>query len=152
MKKIIMIAGGALLLVGASVGLSMFLIGGQAPPPEAGAAQAAPDPEPAVTQYYDFQPEFIVNFPGNARSHFFMVELSVSTTDEKVVEVLETHDAELRNALLMVLGNQDHVLVTTERGKLDLQQQVLTTVQDVVEKHYGARSVEGAFFTKFVVQ
>lgn len=150
MKKIIMIAGGALLLVGASVGLSMFLIGGQAPPPEAGAAQAAP--EPAVTQYYDFQPEFIVNFPGNARSHFFMVELSVSTTDEKVVEVLETHDAELRNALLMVLGNQDHVLVTTERGKLDLQQQVLTTVQDVVEKHYGARSVEGAFFTKFVVQ
>ncbi|MDO6460383.1 flagellar basal body-associated FliL family protein [Granulosicoccaceae sp. 1_MG-2023] len=150
MKKIIMLAGGAVLLVGASVGATLFFTGGNAPPPEMAAAAA--EAKPDITYYYDMKPEFIVNFAGNASSHFFMVELSLSTKDEKTLEVLETHDAELRNSLLMLLGNQDHVLVTTERGKRALQEEVLETAQTVVEKHYGSPAVEGAFFTKFVVQ
>ncbi|HBR96117.1 MAG TPA: hypothetical protein DD979_01900 [Gammaproteobacteria bacterium] len=155
MKKIIMIAGGALVLVGASVGATLFLTGGSepavAPVGADGVVQVAPVPM-AETHYYELDPEFVVNFGGKSRSRFFMAEVSLSTTDEAVIEILEKHDPELRNDLLMLFGNQDAEYISTADGKTELRQNTLDTVQEVVKKHYGAPVITDVFFTRFVVQ
>lgn len=153
MKKYIIMAVGALALVGVSVGASLFIIGGQqAPVTDAeGAAEAEPPPPP-VTQYFEFKPEFVVNFSGNGRAKFFLAEVSVSTEDEAVLETLDRHKPELRNDLLMLFGNQDSEAISTPDGKIKLRQDTLETVQAVVEKHYGSPAIKEVFFTRFVVQ
>lgn len=153
MKKIILIAVGALALVGISVGASVFIIGSkQAAAPEGQAAVMAEPPQAMVTHYFDFKPEFIVNFSGKGRGQYLMTEISVATHDEKALEVLENHKPELRNDLLMLFGSQDSNFLTTEEGKIKLRQAALETVQGVVEKHYGQPAVNDVFFTRFVVQ
>lgn len=155
MKKYIIMAVGALALIGVSVGASIFIIGGQqdmaAADAEAAAAAEA-DPPPAVTHYFEFKPEFVVNFSGSGRTKFFMAEVSVSTEDEGVLETLDMHKPELRNDLLMLFGNQDSELISTTDGKVRLRQDTLETVQSVVEKHYGSPAIKEVFFTRFVVQ
>lgn len=152
MKKYIIIAVGALALIGISVGASIFILGGQQPAPAA--EGPVPDqPPPALeTFYFAFKPEFIVNFPAQGRAQYFMAELSVSTQEEEVLDVLETHQPELRNDLLMLFGNQDANLVTSVEGKTRLREETLAAVQAVVEKHYGRAAINDVFFTRFVVQ
>lgn len=156
MKKMIMIAGGALLLVGASVGGTIFFVGSGEPAVAAANGEggvAAPPAAPKLeTFYHAFEPEFVVNFSGKSRERFFMADVSVATTDEEVIEVLEKHNPELRNDLLMLFGNQDGAYISTADGKMDLRAQTLEVVKKVVEKHYGAPRVDEIFFTKFVVQ
>ncbi|MCB1754140.1 MAG: flagellar basal body-associated FliL family protein [Gammaproteobacteria bacterium] len=154
MKKIIMLVGGALLLVGASVGGTLFFTGAFRPKPaEAGEAGKSEDvKKPAVTHYFEFTPEFVVNFSGKSRARFFMSEVSVSTEDEKALEVFEKHNPEIRNDLLMLFGNQDGMMISTAEGKTKLREQTLETIQKIVEKHYGTPAVKDVFFTRFVIQ
>ena len=156
MKKIILIVAGALLLVGASVGATLFLTGalsgGNVAPVATGEQPIAAVKMPVETHYFEFAPEFVVNFSGKSRARFFMAEVSVSTPNEDVLDILEKHNPELRNDLLMLFSNQDGGFISTSEGKLELRKQTLETVQKVVEKHYGAPSVSEVFFTRFVVQ
>ncbi len=152
MKKYIIMAVGALALVGVSVGASLFIIGGQQPPPAAEGAAVEAEPPPTETLYFEFKPEFVVNFSATGRAKFFMAEVSVSTEDADVLESLAVHNPELRNDLLMLFGNQDSDMLSTAEGKVKLRQDTLETVQAVVEKHYGSPAIKDVFFTRFVVQ
>ena len=145
-------AVGALALVGISVGASLFIIGGQQPPPVAEGEAVEAEPPPTETLYFELKPEFIVNFSASGRAKFFMAEVSVSTKDPQVLESLATHQPEVRNDLLMLFGNQDSDIISTADGKIKLRQDTLGTIQAVVEKHLGSPGVEDVFFTRFVVQ
>ncbi len=155
MKKIIIMVVGALVLVAASVGGTLFFTGAFSQKTVAQGADQSEQLEevkPAVTHYYEFKPEFIANLSGKSRARFFMAELSVSTEDEDVLEVLDEHNPELRNDLLMLFSDQDGMLVSTAGGKNTLREKTLETVRKIVEKHYGKPSVTDVFFTRFVVQ
>ncbi len=156
MKKIIFLVVGALLLVGASVGGTLFFTGALNPPPPVAAGAAAQEmvaaQEAPETHYYDFNPEFTVNFAGKARARFFMTEISVATLDSDVIEELEVHDPELRNDLLMLFSAQDGARISTLEGKTELRQKTLDTINAIVEKHYGKPVIKDVFFTRFVVQ
>lgn len=163
MKKMILIGAGALLLTGVSVGTTAFVmrsvvveaataaaIAASATEPEAGAAMPPAEPEPVF--YHHIQPEFVVNLPGPGRARFLMVELSVATSDEKVPDVLEDNRPELRNALLMLLGEQEIAALTGNTGKTALRESAKERIESLVAKHYAPGHVIDVYLTRFVIQ
>jgi flagellar FliL protein len=168
MKKMILIGVAALLLIGISVGATMFLTGAFDAAPEVaegdeaasaaatGAAAAVP-PLPAAAMplklfYHNIQPEFVVNFQGKSRVKFLMIEMVVASNDEAVPAILDDHDPELRNNLLMMLAEQDSALLKTGEGKAALREQAKTLIDGIVAKHYAPARIVDVFITRLVMQ
>ena len=133
MKKMIMMAGGVLLLIGISVGATLFL----SPKPASGPEY--PDgtpiavakevlPEPLKRFYYNIHPEFVVNFHGKSSPKFLMLEITAATSDEKAKAAIDDHIPELRNNLLMMLSEQVSSELTTTSGKEALREKKRTSL------------------------
>lgn len=160
MKKIIIIAVAAIALVGASIGGTLFLVGGDAPVPVAeGGAGAAATAEPAMaaavirkTLYYNVQPEFVVNLQSPSRKDFLMIELAIAAYDQKQLDVIDDNMPELRNELLLLFGTQKSQDLTSETGKAELRMAAREAVDKLLVKHYGPVPVADVFLTRFVMQ
>lgn len=151
MKKYILMGLGALLLIGISVGASLFLSGALKPDPVAAAAEPA-EPLPEPVYYHNIQPEFVVNFQSKTRAKFLMIEMVVATSDEKVLAVLDDHDPEVRNTLLLLFAEQDSETLKTAEGKQALRDESLARIEEVVSKHYYPDRVKDIFITRLVMQ
>ena len=160
MKKMIMIVGGALILVGASVGGTLFLapkppvaaVDADGNPIVSAAAGTAPLAVPLERFYYNIHPEFVINFEGNSSPKFLMLEMTAATSDEKAHNAIDDHIPELRNNLLMMLGEQNSKELKTTLGKDALRVKAQEIVEELVTKHYGPGRVTDVFFTRFVMQ
>ena len=153
MNKMILIGGGAvLLLAAAGGGAAFFMMGGGDPQ----ALNGEPlEPELAAAKdvfYYNIHPEFVVNFRGNSRAKFMMIEMSVATHDEEVTAVIDDHMPELRNDLLMVLAEQEADDLKTLEGKTALREKAKETISTLVEKFHGPDKIEDVFLTRLVMQ
>ena len=152
MKKMILIAVGALALVGISVGASLFLTGALNKEPAAGAAMEEAEPLPEEVHYYNVQPEFVVNFKGKTRVKFLMIEMVVASHDEEVPVILSDHDPELRNSWLMLLAEQDSEVLKTAEGKQALRDAAMARIDEVVSNHYKPERILDVFITRLVMQ
>ncbi len=170
MKKMLIIGVGALLLVGVSVGATMFLVGGKEEPVAEGEegvgtedelpplvdieAAAALPKGPLKVFYYSMQPEFVVNIGSNSsgRAAFLMTELTVATYDEGSHEAMLEHDPQLRNELLTMFSEQSPAVLQTAQGKIALRNQAKAIIDDIVSTRYGAERIKDVFLTRFVVQ
>lgn len=170
MKKIIIIVVAVLLLLGGAVGATLFLTGAFEKPADEEVSESAEGEgedgeegegkprkkmkkgEKLETFYHHIQPEFVVNFGAKARPRFLMLEVSASTYDEKVLEVMDTHMPEIRNDLLMLFGTQSSERLLTTEGKNELREQTRNVILKVLEKHHGDDAIEEVFFTRFVMQ
>ncbi|MDB4224379.1 flagellar basal body-associated FliL family protein [Granulosicoccus sp.] len=151
MKKIILIAGGALLFSAINIGGSVFLNRMLAPPMAAATAVAA-EPLPVEVFYHNVQPEFVVNFPGNAKTQFLMIEMVVATHDQEVIAILKEHDPELRNSLLMMLAEEKSEPLKTAEGKQLLREKALAKIDEMVGTHYKSDVIKDVFITRLVMQ
>ena len=152
-----MIGAGALVLVGATIGGTLFL----APKPE---VAVGPDGAPAVAAalpkavplerfYFNIHPEFVVNFDeGRSSPKFLMLEMTAATSDEKAKNAIDDHIPELRNNLLMMLAEQKSADLKSTAGKDVLREKAFEIVEELVAKHYGPGRVTDVFFTRFVMQ
>lgn len=153
MKKMIIMGVAALLLVGVSVGASLFFTGAfSKEEPVVGAAGPVEEDLPEEILYYNVQPEFVVNFQGKTRLKFMMIELSVATRDEEVLTVLSDHDPELRNSLLMLLSEQDSEVLKTVEGKQALQKTAMERIDEVVAKYHRNERILDVLITRLVMQ
>lgn len=156
MKKWIFIGVGSLLLVVATVGGTLFMSGAfndsandpAAMSPEVGAAVA----ENAPIFYHNVQPEFVINFNRKERPRALMVEISISSHDEKALDTLDSHSPELRNNLLLLMTENNGSTLSTADGKNALRESVKIALNDLLVKHGKSEAVEDIFFTRFVLQ
>lgn len=147
-----MIGGGALLLSAINIGGTAFLTQALAPPPMAPAAAVPAEPLPEEVFYYNVQPEFVVNFQGKTKMKFLMIEMVVATHDKEVLPILDDHDPEIRNSLLLMLAEQNSESLTTSEGKQALREQALAKIDEVVTTHYKAEKIKDVFITRLVMQ
>ncbi|MDB3936277.1 flagellar basal body-associated FliL family protein [Granulosicoccus sp.] len=143
---------GLSLIVGGSVGASLYFTGAFNDEPAAAAAMPVAEPLPENTYYYNVQPEFVVNFQGNSRVKFLMIEMAVATHDEEVVPILEEHDPEVRNALLDLLSEQKPEALKTADGKQALRDDAVVLVDEIVGRYYRTERVHDVFITRLVMQ
>lgn len=151
-KVIIMIAAGALLLIGLSVGLTLFLLGDDAPDEEESAAAEEAAPKEVVKLEYVQLKPFTVNFQQGSRTRLLQVQLSISTRNEATVDALKTHAPLIEHTIITLLGGREFETLRTTEGKEDLRMALKDAIQEVTQQEAGGAGVEDVLFTRFVMQ
>lgn len=156
-KMLIMVIAGALVLMLLSVGVTWFLLRPDPVAPDADVDALDIDAQaqtevlgPAI--YYSIQPAFVVNYPVGNRVRFLQVELSVLARDDESIAVINNHMPLIRNNILIALQGQDIQTLLTDAGKTQLQLDITSVIQEVVNAHLGRPGIESVLFINFVVQ
>jgi len=102
--------------------------------------------------YFKLYPDFLVNLSGSSAPHFLLATVQVMTHDAAVVEQIKHHRPALRDALLMVLSGQPYDTVDTSQTRRKLQQDGLSALNSVMERETGSASLEGLYFTNYVIE
>jgi flagellar FliL protein len=153
---IIMLVAGVLLLIGISVGATMYFVGFFDPPSPseeelAAAEQAEPAKMPAM--YFPIKPSFIVNFQSRGRQRYLQTDVTVMTRDQLIFNAVQSHLPLIKNRLVMVLSGEAYADLQTHEGRELLRQKAMQAVQDIIKQETGREDgVEQILFTNFVMQ
>jgi flagellar protein FliL len=146
MKKIIVIAVGAAVLLGAGAGGAYFLLG-----KIASHAPAKPAPEPPPV-FFPLD-SLTVNLQSDDGSmHYLRTGLTLKIKDEKVQALLTEHMPEIRSHVLLVLSGKKPDDITTVEGKKKLAEELRATVNTAASTADKPVQVQEVLFTEFVVQ
>ena len=103
--------------------------------------------------YYELAPPFVVNLQDTGkRVRFLQARIQVLAYGKKTIDVVKTHDAPIRDALITLLSSKRRSDISTTKKKKALQEEALTKVKDVLKEETGRSHVEGLYFTNFVIQ
>ena len=154
LKLIIIIVVGLLLVIGASIGGTWFLLKKNAPAeaPKAEAAQEPAAPVKKVAVYESIAPAFVVNFKQDGKPRFMQVTVALMGRDAEQMKALNVHMPLIRNKLVMLFSSQDFNNLLTPVGRELLIQQATAAVQELAQKETGKPTIERVLFTNFVLQ
>lgn len=155
LKKILLFTVVALVLIGASVGGTIAVLGmlkDEEPmaSEDATAEDIEPPQMPAI--YYPLKPEYIVNIDARGRRRYLRLDLTVLTREDDVIAAIETHRATVDHIVTMISGGQIFEEIQTVEGKEFLRLQLLQELQAMFEKEIGKTGIEQVLFTNFVMQ
>jgi flagellar FliL protein len=153
-KLIITIALVALLAIGLSVGVTLFLLMGD--DKSEGTSEeldgAAPVEEVKMpASYLEINPPFLVTFNVDGRQRYMQISFSVSSRDASVFSSIEYHMPLIRSKLISTYGGMDFNLIKTDPGKVDLQKKTVEIINTVLSSE-GEGQIENIYFTNFVLQ
>lgn len=158
LKKMLLLALLALIIIGLSVGGTLFALKMLSDEPEVmGEDGEAAEGEDVVEVkkeaiYYPLKPPIIVNFDARGRQRFMQAEITLLTRDTDVIPAIELHMPMIRNALVILIGGQHYEDVQTAEGKELMRIQCLEELQMLLEKEIGKPGVEQVLFTNLVMQ
>lgn len=158
--------GIGLLLVGVNVGITFFLVGmmledhsskiiaaqqalGVMGSGDATQAVAAPAKPPL---FIPLTPVFVVNFGDLQEGRFLQTEIQIMTRNPETGTAIETLMPMIRNAVILILSQQDIDALGAAEGMDTLQQQVLEEVNKLLQANGHGAGVEAVYFTSFVTQ
>ena len=148
-RPLFLFAGVLMIAIGASVGGTVFFLGGS------GKAETKTEetaPAHKVALYQPLKPAFQVTYLVGTKPRVLQAEFSVVTRDQLVLDALTKHDPVVRNRLLDLLSQQDYVALQTDAGRLALREAARQTIDAVLTKESGVTGVENVLFTSFVMQ
>lgn len=149
-----LIIGVLVLLLAAGGGAAWFFLGKSKAEAEHGEDGAAADAKavlaPAV--YLALDPAFVVNLEDPVAPRYLQAEIQIMARDALAMESAKAHLPRIRNALLMLLGQQKPADLVSREGKEKLQLAALAEVQKVLQAETGKPVVEAVYFTSFVMQ
>ncbi|WP_163833119.1 flagellar basal body-associated FliL family protein [Spartinivicinus ruber] len=149
-KKLILFIVIALLLVGISIGVTVFLMLGEEENGGETEQPTEPVKQPAVYQSLD--PPFVIDFNVGGRQRFLQVSLTVMGRDPGALDGLTKHMPLIRNNLVLLIGGFDYHSLQKEEGKEKLREALTKSIQEVLEKEIGKPGIEQVLFTNFVMQ
>ncbi|MDH5444610.1 MAG: flagellar basal body-associated FliL family protein [Gammaproteobacteria bacterium] len=147
-KFIIMIVG-ALLLIGASVGGTLYFSGALDKKDEVEEKVLA---EINPTFYIDLEPEFVVNFAGDQEASYMQVGVQLMTRDQHFVDEAMKQMPVIRHQILLILSNQKFAELKTKEGKDKLRTEILNKLQEMIPGNPKVPGIEAVYFTMFVMQ
>ena len=148
-KPWLMIVGGAVALIAATVGGTVFLLGGKAEP---AAKHDKAEKVVAPPVYTPLDPPFVVNFEDDGAIRFLQISVEVSSRDPKVAEAIKLHMPAIRDQLIMLFSDVDYATLSSREGKDALRAKALDTVKGILKKQGGSSKIDGLYFTNFVMQ
>jgi flagellar FliL protein len=151
LKLIIMLVVIIVLAVALSVVGTLWFLGGGLP--GGGEGERAPTSEPAfvASSYIDLERPLVTTVQAQGRQRYAQVHLSLEASDPAALAAAETHMPLIRSQLVMVLGNSEFSELQTPEGRSALAEQLLATVNQVLEEE-GEPSIKRVLFRNFVVQ
>lgn len=118
--------------------------------PADGDTVAAPRELPPL--YHTLGDSLVVNFQSPGRARFLQVGIELMTRDRSALETLKSHNAVIRNELIMLFSDKSFEELSSREGKEALQRAALEEVQRVMQEHHGAPAIESLYFTGFLMQ
>ncbi|MGM0592967.1 MAG: flagellar basal body-associated FliL family protein [Pseudomonadota bacterium] len=147
-KTIIIMAIVGVLLIGASVGLTVWLVSDKG-------EGSDEDAEETVKQaHYMPLDTLLVNFADSSRARYLQVDVQLMAHDKAVLQEVEAHMPVIRNDILVLMGGYGYEQVSSREGKEQLRQEVLATVNTILKQQAGleGEGVQAVYFTNFVMQ
>ncbi len=147
---IIMIVAGV-LLIGASVGITMLLLGGGDKGEEA--AEETAEEKPSKPLYLPLE-KITVNLSQKGPARFLQVEMQVMAFDQATLDAVTEHMPVIRNDILVLLASQPFETLSTQEGKEQLRQQIMDKINSVLKVQGGMKepSLQAIYFTSFIMQ
>lgn len=152
LKLIIIIIVALLLVIGASVGATWFLLGKKSAEPEHAAPAAPAAPVHLAAVYQALVPAFVVNYNADGRQRYMQVTVTLMGRDQAQMDALKAQLPQVRNQLVMLFSGQDFNSLLTPVGKEMLRQQATSKVQELAKKLTGQTAIEQVLFTNLVLQ
>lgn len=151
-KKLIIIIGAVVLvlLIGAGVGAYFFL---KKEPQEDKKDPGLEVPVPEINQQAEIGPmvdisEFIVNIISDENNHYVKAALTIELSSEPAKEEVNKRMPQIRDAILLLVGNKTFEELHDLQGKKQLKAELLSKINAILFSGQ-AKSI---YFTDFVVQ
>jgi flagellar protein FliL len=152
-KKLYIIIGAVVLvlLIAGGGGAWYFLRNKPAPEGEKTAGQQVP--VPALGQHAQIGPmvnieEFIVNIISGDAAHYVKTSITVELNNEDVKAEVEQRMPQMRDAILLLIGNKTYEELQDLQGKKQLKAEL----QNRINSFLTTGQVISIYFTNFVVQ
>jgi len=151
-KLIIIIAAGLILLLG--VGAAVYFLFLKKPPPEEKVkneqvemVQPPVDGEGAIGPMVDIN-EFIVNIISEEGTHYVKASLTLEMSNEAVLEEADKRMAQIRDAVLLLIGNKTFEELQDLQGKKQLKAELKSKINSFLK----TGRIKSVYLTDFVVQ
>ena len=103
------------------------------------------------TTYFEFPGDFTTNLKGSRK--FLQVSVGVSTQyDEKVMEVVDSHQLALRSEILSTVSDFSEEDISGSDGKKKLSDRLLVVLNEKLESLKEFPGIEDVYFTAFILQ
>ena len=151
-KLIIIIAAAVVLLAGIAAAV-YFLVLRKEPPPEEQKAEQVKMIEPAAKEEADIGPmvnidEFIVNIISQDTNHYVKASLTLELNNEKALEEAQQRMPQIRDAILLLVGNKTFEELQDLQGKKQLKAELKSRINSFLK----TGRVKNIYLTDFVVQ
>ena len=113
--------------------------------------KAIPEVDSYETTYFEFPGDFTTNLKGSRK--FLQVSVGVSTQyDEKVMEVVDSHQLALRSEILSTISDFTEEDISGSDGKRKLSERLMVVLNKKLESLDEFPSIEDVYFTAFILQ
>jgi flagellar FliL protein len=147
LKRIIVIAVGAAVLLGAGAGAAYFVL-----PKFMGHSNAPAKPVPAPPPVFFPLDSMTVNLQSDDGMHYLRAGLTLKLRDEKAQAALTERLPEIRSRVLLVLSNKHPEDLASLDGKRALAAELRTAIEKIASTPEAPVHVDDVLFTEFVVQ
>jgi flagellar FliL protein len=152
-KKLLLIIGLIAFVLLAGAGTATFFLLKKAPEPKETKDPAKHVPVPDLNQQADIGPqvnidEFIVNIVSGDTAHYVKASLTVELTNEEVKGEVEKRMPQMRDAILLLIGNKTFEELQDLQGKKQLKAELTSKINSFLK----TGKVKAVYFTNFVVQ
>ena len=113
--------------------------------------KAIPEVDSYETTYFEFPGDFTTNLKGSRK--FLQVSVGVSTQyDEKVMEVVDSHQLALRSEILSTISDFSEEDISGSNGKKNLSERLMVVLNKKLESLDEFPGIEDVYFTAFILQ
>ncbi len=151
-KLIILIALIALVAIGASVGVTWFLLSGDTAEEAVAEEEEPKEPVKGPAEYYKVKDPFIITYNVNGRQKFMQVHLTFLMRQEGVYDALDLHLPVIQNRLLNLFGEKDFKELQTHEGRLAVQEDAKQAINAMLSEQGADGEIEKVLFTNLVMQ
>jgi flagellar FliL protein len=110
-----------------------------------------PEVDAYETTYFEFPGDFTTNLKGSRK--FLQVSVGVSTQyDEKVMEVVDSHQLALRSEILSTISDFTEEDISGTDGKKKLSDRLMVVLNKKLETLKEFPGIEDVYFTAFILQ
>ncbi len=113
--------------------------------------KAIPEVDSYETTYFEFPGDFTTNLKDSRK--FLQVSVGVSTQyDEKVMEVVDSHQLALRSEILSTISDFTETDISGSDGKKKLSERLMVVLNKKLETLDEFPGIEDVYFTGFILQ
>ena len=149
MKTIVLFGTALLVAISASVGGTMYFLGGEEV--DAEGVEIIIE-KPATAIYHNMRPAFIVNYVTGSKPRFLQAELTVMARDPAVIDTMIDHMPLIRARIVNYFSDQDFFELQTDAGKEALREGLRVLIDDVLQSEGQIQGVQSVLLTGFVMQ